>query len=308
MKGFTHQPGKVTRVIVLTLVALFCRLATADSEQVLIIKSNDNAFFNTTIQSLINHTEEQLKFSIVSLDNLRQQVRNYQPSLIITLGYQAALEKEKLAPDIPVIHSYITSIQLNDKCISNKCYKLLLDQPLSRYITFTQAILPTDKIALLNSSGNQLDGEQLKTISRKTRVQLEQRIIVKDENPVNVVRSLLKNNDALLSLPDPSVYNQQTLKGILLSSYRLGKPVISYSPAHVKSGALAAIYTNPEQIGTQLAKLVKTLIDSSKDSDHQLFFANDFEIAINHRVANSLNLELPDEEVIKQELQERLGQ
>ena len=116
-----------------------------------------------------------------------------------------------------------------------------------------------------------------------------------------LVRSLLAHNDVLLSLPAPEVYNKKSLKGILLSSYRQQKPVVSYSPSHVRSGALASIYTSPDDIGRQIARLANQILQARPPAQRQ-FHASDFNIMVNQQVARALGIVLPDTDDIARQL------
>ena len=103
-------------------------------------------------------------------------------------------------------------------------------------------------------------------------------------------------------LPRQSIYNRDSLKGVLLTSYRNRKPVISYSPAHVKSGALASIYSSPSDIGKHLALLVKQRLADPQKPLPNYEYARFYSIASNRRVARALNIELPDTEQIRARL------
>ena len=50
--------------------------------------------------------------------------------------------------------------------------------------------------------------------------------------------------------------NIATAKWILQLSYRYRVPVIAYSMAYLNGGALAAIYSSPENVGRQTADLI----------------------------------------------------
>ena len=57
-----------------------------------------------------------------------------------------------------------------------------------------------------------------------------------------VLAELLPRVDVLLALPDPALYNAETARLVLLSSYRQGKPVIGPDEQFVRAGSLAAAY------------------------------------------------------------------
>ena len=108
-------------------------------------------------------------------------------------------------------------------------------------------------------------------------------------------------------LPRQSVYNRETLKGVLLSCYRQRRPVVSYSPAHVKSGALASIYSSPEDIGRHLSILVERRLEHQKSGKDNYQYARFYSIAVNRQVARSLGMELPDHDELRKRI-DGLGQ
>jgi ABC-type uncharacterized transport system substrate-binding protein len=114
-----------------------------------------------------------------------------------------------------------------------------------------------------------------------------------------VLRQLLQQNDALLMLPRQSIYNRDSLKGVLLTSYRNRKPAISYSPAHVKSGALASIYSSPVDIGRHLAQLINSKLRNPSYKIPAYQYARFYSIATNRRVAHALGIELPAESELR---------
>ncbi len=305
MHGITSYSRKAYhRLIFFWLWLWLLPLTVTGSENtVLIIKSNENSFFNQSIEKLINMTEANVKFNTVNAKIYERNPQNYQPDIIITLGFKAVQLTLQIEDDIPIIHSYITEFQLKNHDMTKQHYSILLEQPIERYLHFIKRLLAIKKVGLIKTRDNSYGRKKLEQLEKSNAVQINQYIFNPDENPnpVTTVRNILQKNDVLLSLPEPTVYNHQTLKGILLASYRLNKPVISYSPAHVNSGALAAIYTSPSQIGTQIASMLNKLLESKLTPKDYKNYANDFEIKINRQVAHSLKIELPsDDDIISQ--------
>jgi ABC-type uncharacterized transport system substrate-binding protein len=274
-------------------------------ESILIIKSSDNPFFNTTVEKLIVNTRTSTKFNISTLEALQKEAPVIlEQDLIITLGVPAAQYTRQHAAHKPIIHSYLTAFQYKSQKEVSNHYSLLLDQPLHRYIDFIKLLLKPKSIGLIQSKLNKFDADTINTIKQNSGIEIDQVIFQVNDNPVSSASNLLKNNDVLLSLPEPDVYNRQSLKGILLTSYRLKKPVISYSPSHVKSGALAAIYTSPENIGEQLALLVDKMAADEQFKPQPFYYAQDYNVVINHQVSESLQLDLADEKVLIEQLKQ----
>ncbi len=275
----------------------------AETYTIQIIKSSDNSFFNRSIENIINHIHGRVKFNITNLETHEKDKKDpSRPDLIVTLGLQAAKHGLNYEADIPVIHSYITEFQYNQNSPKDNHYSLLLDQPFKRYVHFIKHLLDVQSIAIIKTEANKLEQDDLLSISAVTGLHIDQYIFEQGDNPINSVRNVLRQNDVLLTLPESDVYNRNTLKGILLASYRLDKPVVSYSPSHVKSGALAAIYTSPENIGKQLASMINKMIENKRYKPPIRSYAQDFNIVFNQRVADSLNIKLPDKQTLRQQL------
>ncbi len=275
----------------------------AETYTIQIIKSSDNSFFNRSIENIINHIHGRVKFNITNLETHEKDKKDpSRPDLIVTLGLQAAKHGLNYEADIPVIHSYITEFQYNQNSPKDNHYSVLLDQPFKRYVHFIKHLLDVQSIAIIKTEANKLEQDDLLSISAVTGLHIDQYIFEQGDNPINSVRNVLRQNDVLLTLPESDVYNRNTLKGILLASYRLDKPVVSYSPSHVKSGALAAIYTSPENIGKQLASMINKMIENKRYKPPIRSYAQDFNIVFNQRVADSLNIKLPDKQTLRQQL------
>lgn len=296
---------KSPQLLLLCVLVLLSPNAVADITSIVIIKSSDNCFFNTTIEQLIKHTRKPVKFTITTTEALQQNKKTLgQSRLIITLGYKAAEGFRQLNLDTPAIHSYMTEFQYRKHKPKQNHYTLLLDQPLERYLHFIESLLSVKKVGIIKMKQNLIEAEQISLLQEQLDIKINQHLFEPGDNPVNTVRNLLNKNTVLLSLPEPDVYNRQSLKGILLTSYRQHKPVISYSPAHVKSGALAALYSSPADIGNQIAQLLNQILEDEDFKPESYYYASDFNILINQQVAKSLGLDLPETEAILKALKQ----
>ena len=279
---------------------IFSTPLQAAVDSVLIVKSNNNHFFDTTIQQVIDSTDGHVKFNITALDSLKNKPELIgKPELIIALGFNAAFHLQEIQPKSPVLLSYITEFEYQQLNLKDGDTAVLLEQPLQRYLKFIKILLPLKTVGIIKKHSNRLTDQELKSIQKKLDITLNQHSYSLPVKSIDAVRNLLGESDLLLSLPEPNIYNRQSLKGILLTSYRQKKPVISYSPAHVKSGALAAIYASPKNIGNQIAGLLNQLNSQPYFSLQKRYYADTYNITINDQVAQSLEINLPDKVSIK---------
>jgi ABC-type uncharacterized transport system substrate-binding protein len=116
------------------------------------------------------------------------------------------------------------------------------------------------------------------------------------------LQRLLPEADILLALPDPAVYNSRTIQDILLTTYRFRVPMVGFSPAYAKAGALLAMYATPSHIGSQAADIARTVLAGHGLSAPQ--YARDMDIASNLHVARSLGISLEPEAVSRDRLRQ----
>lgn len=287
------------------LFALFPGLAAAAQPGlgILIVKSSDNAYFDQSIETLVEAVGNGPRFSTVPSAQLDAEIEGREPpQIVIALGQVAAEAVQ--AADLPAlrINAYLTHEQY-DRLKPQQQTTVLLDQPLQRYLAFSKFALGVDSVGIILPR-DEKPGPQPGALPGRIGLELNRYSIDQSSKLLPVLRRLLRQNDSLLMLPRQSIYNRDSLKGVLLTSYRNRKPVISYSPAHVKSGALASIYSSPGDIGKHLALLVKQWLADPQKPLPNYEYARFYSIASNRRVARALSIELPDTKRIRARLDE----
>ena len=107
---------------------------------------------------------------------------------------------------------------------------------------------------------------------------------------VNGLKKLLDESDLLLAFADPQIYNSHTIQNILLGSFRAQVPMVAFSPAYVRAGALLAVHSTPSQIGQQAGALARGVLQGQPLGVPQ--YPLQFEVSVNEHVARSLGLKL----------------
>lgn len=179
---------------------------------------------------------------------------------------------------------------------------IYLDQPPQRQLELARLLLPTARtVSLVVGPTNQRDLDAIRAFAASKGLSLVTEKASRDTELYPALQSVLKNSDVLLALPDPYIVNVATAQNLLLTSFRFRVPVIGYSAAYVRAGALAAAYSTPRQIGGEAAQVVRqTLRGASLPAPR---YPRSFSIAINQALAQSLELNLPDEVLVQQRLQ-----
>lgn len=179
---------------------------------------------------------------------------------------------------------------------------LYLDQPAQRQIDLIRALLPNARnIGLVVGPTHQRDLDTIRPLAASKSLTLVTEKASRDTELYPALQSVLRTSDVLLALPDPYVVNVSTAQNLLLTAFRFRVPVIGYSAAYVRAGALAAVYSTPRQIGLEAAQIVRQVWRGSAMPAPR--YPRNFSIAINRALAENLGLDLPDEAAVQQRLQ-----
>lgn len=127
---------------------------------------------------------------------------------------------------------------------------------------------------------------------------------VSPDHPTEVINRLIQRSDVLLATPETDIYNADTIRSILLSSYRHRSMVIGPNQGFVTAGALASVVSEPIHYASQLQKVLRQARENGALPAAD--YPSDFTVAINHSVARSLGLPPLDAEQLKQRIQQAL--
>lgn len=275
------------------------------------------AFVTTFKHTLINE-----KLSVLldvrtanSYEKKKPVISKY-TKLIVTVGVKAALLVTDLPDHIPVYATLIPkdtfkALQKNNHKKSSQFSAVFLDQPLARQFNLIKYALPQARrigilISKTKTEPGDSAGNSIITIGKNANytVILEE-LAQKDSLPA-VLDRIYRKSDVLLVMPEAGIIDRKLASSILLSSYRYQKPVIGYSHAYVKAGALLAVYSTPEQIARYAAQSV---VDMKKNSWHlsRPSYSNLFTVSVNKWLARSLGLTIRSEKWLTKKMANNEG-
>ena len=78
------------------------------------------------------------------------------------------------------------------------------------------------------------------------------------------LKQVLEDAEVLLALADAQIYNSNSLQNILLTSFRARVPLVAFSPAYVRAGALMAVHVTPTQLGAQAGVIARGVLLQGK--------------------------------------------
>ena len=188
------------------------------------------------------------------------------------------------------------------------CSAIYVEQPLLRQLELVRELLPGRlRLAVLYGPESAASAEALEKVAKGLGLQVEGETIARSDDLAPALRRVLQRGELLFALPDPEVYNKATLHNILLSTYHSNEPVIAFSPAYVKAGALAAVFSSPPQVARQLSEYLlqvpagaKILLPPPQHPKH-------FSVDVNRHVARSLGIVVASDEMLEERLRKASG-
>ncbi|MHB1429463.1 MAG: ABC transporter substrate-binding protein [Rhodocyclaceae bacterium] len=184
---------------------------------------------------------------------------------------------------------------------------VVLDQPLGRQLALIKRALP-DRVRVGVVPGAQTRPllSQLEREARSRGLQLVKGPEVRaPEDIYPSLREVLVEADVVLALPDPAIYNANTLQNILLATYRARVPLVAFSSAYVKAGALLALYSTPAQVARTAVEVLRQW--QAGQGLATLQRPREFTAAVNPRVATSLQFLIDDEAALVADLRRLEG-
>ncbi len=230
-----------------------------------------------------------------------------EPQWVVAVGSAALRDMQDLFADDPtpplllaVLIPRLAFERLADpsRLRAGQISAVFLDQPPARQMELARLAIPS-----LRALGVLLGGESraaaaaLEKAARERGFELLARQVVGD-GLFPALQALLPEVDGLLAVPDPLVFNSQTATNILAATYRRRIPLIGFSPAYARAGALVSLYSSPDQIGVRGGEVLRQAFSSRILPPPQ--WPRDFVVRVNQDVARSLGLSIEEAQLAQQ--------
>ena len=252
---------------------------------------------------LANSQNNGLRVNVVVMQELDNFEVAENSELVIALGAKALEAASMLKHTTSVLGVYtplliFNQILANSKRELSNFSTIVLDQPYWRQLALIKTVLPeTKKVGVLLGPASSQYLDVLKDEADQLGLTLMDENVSNDADLIPKLKKLLDSSEAMLAIPDRSIYNRETAESILLTSYRHQKPMFGYSQSYVKAGALASVYSSTKQIARQAVEIaIKSQPASNQLPSPQI--PKYFSVAINQQVAHSLNIAIADEDAI----------
>lgn len=195
----------------------------------------------------------------------------------------------------PALAMRVSRVQVQQRLGKSRPARLSLlwsDPPLDRQLRLTRYLLPqARRVGVLYGEHSRFLLDELRQAARSLDLEIvaQDWPELRDSRPL---QHLLDNSDVLLGVDDPELYNPQTVKTLLLSSYARQMPLVGPNAGFVRAGALASTFSDQQD---WLAVLDK-LLDQPPAKWPRSLYPQHFGVSGNQQVARALGLEPIDEQ------------
>lgn len=234
----------------------------------------------------LSHIVTPDEFSNIDLENT---------GFVVALGGVSLQAVRQRKIKLPVIASYISALSYQPDAIRSVSESVLFPTAnIGVQMRLAGRLLPQVRtVGILISPEFQKNIPEIASYAKRYGYALEVAIWDGKENLPRLLNKLLKEADYLLAIEDPNVFNRNTIKSILLTSYRKNKVVIGPNISYVATGSLATTWCSTDDI----AKAVINTIEYFKLKQH-LPESSDFfcySVKVNEQVAKSLSITIPED-------------
>lgn len=216
------------------------------------------------------------------------------PSMVVTVGVAALQGMIDAVPRVPLLATLVPRAayaRVADAAgRGGRTHTAVwLDQPAGRQLDLLRLALPARKrVAVVFGPESRVHEEDVQRAAADRRLSIAA-VRSEGNNPLSFsMPPAIDNAEVLLALPDRRIYNGETLPTVLAATYRRGIPVLAFSPAFTRAGALLALYSTPTQLGTQVGEIARATLAGRPLPPPQA--PRDFTIDLNAKVARSLGI------------------
>jgi len=271
----------------------------------LYLAPSGRATLDNTIRELL---QEQLGKNVIIRSFKAGQTGQDSGTPVVTIGSDALSQIRQENHKVPVV-SLLAKPALLDSWASRSGSNVpgvYQGAPLLHQALAGKIILPhATRVAMLASPDSAVLYEDVP--GRLAEYGMEGRIFLVSnrDDLINTLKRALQYGDFLLAAPDPDIYNPRTIKHILLTAYRRNRIVIGPTQDYVSAGSMAAVYTPLDAMAEKAADYLEMLFKGEKLPPPN--YGDRFAIRVNRQVAQSLNIPVPANHKIIEDLRKLTG-
>ncbi len=215
--------------------------------------------------------------------------------LVIAIGTDAQLAVFSLRTEVPVLSTMILrsdAVRLPARePPSQRVAAVYLDLPVTGLLTEIKKLLPgKTRLGVIRNPSQ--TGQADPALEARARQLGFTPVVVDCSRPEDLAKAFLSlkpRADLVLLFPDSALYNNATVKPLILASLESRLPIIGFSSNFVRAGAAAGVYPDFRDVGSQAADLALRYLSGraplSDETPRKLV------VAVNQRITRVLGLQ-----------------
>ena len=300
-------------ILVLAGLSFHCRAWAQEAVTVLLSEEGGAyaEFASHLSDALVQGSGAKPLVRVTTLGNVKSEelARSGQGHVLVAVGTPAMAAMARKPPAMPVLNVLVPRASFRNLSRSSprgqdsKLFSAVyFDQPLGRQFSLIRYAIPGRRVGILLGKESTVLTASLLAAAREAHMVVSIEVVTDEADLLPALKRLLPSSDALLAVPDATIYNRSNIATILLTSYRAKVPLFGFSASYVKAGALAAVYSQPWQIAQQVAEIIQGLpVGGSLPAPQSPRY---FSVGVNPQVGLSLELSMDDEAQLLQKLKQ----
>ncbi len=273
-------------LFILTTLLFFSITSPALASIYIVYPENTSAYKNIA-NTLKERLNKQGTLDVKIVKNSKTENNNINNSnLIVYLGNNHIEESHKNT-STPAIFSFATEENIEQHSKHDEWSAVNINQPIERLLKTAERTITKEykkKLLFVVSAENSLLIEKLEKIKTEKNIQT---ITVKENQiAAKLIEPELSDTAAIVAIYDPKIWSGNSARWMLQQAYTHKVPIIGYSKAFLKAGAMVSVYSSAEQIiqetETQINQWIKT-----KKLNNTIIYP-EYSIEVNNHIAKSL--------------------
>ena len=287
--------------------------------EIIAVMSGDKPVYTAALAALQHNLPQHIQIHGYSLGDWRkggEALRAGKPGQIwVAIGAAAAAEllhQDAAKPTLSIMVPSTTYSRLLEQRPAaegrneqRRYAAIYMDQPAERQINLARLVQPDVKsIGTLFDEGSEKLARSLVVTALNSGLKFSALQLNEKDNPLVALREMYSQIDLYIAVPGEFIFNRSIAKWMLYLSLRNKKPLLGFSEEFVHAGALAAVYSTPQDIGRQAGELIGAYLETGR-FDGASGFPAYFRVSVNRNVAGLLGLDLASDDLLTWELGKR---
>lgn len=290
--------GRNTMVRRILCLLLLTGTGVSAASEVALLRSDDFDAYNQTAEAVV--AELGIPVAIFDLEGDRERadevigrLRRDPPKVIIALGKKAAYAANEGFREVPILYAQVEDPErygLTGFNISGVSQEVSMDEVLSYLRLFAPEV---ERIGMLIWQKNQNQQVAEAIEAGKSAGYTVRALRVGHERDVpGAFQRLRREIDAFWLVPDHLVVTPENFRFLRDETQRLEMPLIAYTDALVRAGALMGVGPDRDAIGRQLAEMARSILQGTPIEDLPIQTPQSVRVVLNRDTQNAIGLDI----------------